>query len=138
MDLLGKLFFHFLTLAVFLAANPIKTSPFFQSKKITLTMARAGLYKLSFPPHPPLHLTAEVCSLGLVAWKKLTACMAEELLGMSFVVEQALNGSAAFKTLSRTCAQPHLVSTELLLGGSSSRCSPTPRISSRPPSEMLS
>lgn len=101
-------------------------------------MARAGLYKLSFPPHPPLHLTAEVCSLGLVAWKKLTACMAEELLGMSFVVEQALNGSAAFKTLPvPVCSL--IWSAQSCCWEEAALAAPhPPRISSRPPSEMLS
>lgn len=45
--------------------------------------------------------------------------MAKELLGMSFVVEKALNGTAAFKTLLRTCLQPCFINTELLFRGSS-------------------
>lgn len=68
--------------------------------------ARAGL--LSFPSHcTPPPLTAEICSLGLVAWKRLTACMAKEFLGMSFCSWKALNGTAAFKKLFHTC--PSLV-----------------------------
>lgn len=46
--------------------------------------------------------------------------MAEEQLGMSFVAEKALNGTAAFQALLGTCPQPCFGNTELLFRGSTS------------------